>query len=90
MTAKCHVCGVGRPEHLGAAHPVCHPCRCAFDRYQDRTHAELAIVEREARMRLHDAVVNLRRVKAARSGMASLGTYLPLPEHRGAAKISTP
>lgn len=90
MTAKCHVCGVGRPEHPNAKHPICHPCRCAFDRYQDRTTDALLILEREARMRLHDAVVNLRRVKWARSGVATLGTYLPLPEHRGAVKISTP
>jgi hypothetical protein len=50
----------------------------------------MALVEREARMRLHDAIVNLRRVHAARAGLGSVGRYEPLPEHRGAAKTSTP
>lgn len=90
MSVKCHVCGVGSTERPTAAYPVCHPCRCAEDRYRERTPDELKTCEREARMRLHDAVVNLRRVKSARAGRESLGAYLPLPEHRGAAKVSTP
>ena len=90
MPAVCSVCGVGRPERPNATHPICHACQCALSRYRDRTPVMLEACEREARMRLHDAIVNLRRVHAGRSGVASLSPYRPLPEHRGAAKVSTP
>jgi hypothetical protein len=61
-----------------------------MDRYGVRAPDAIAACEREAKMRLHEAIVNLRRVKAATVGIAKLGPYNPLPEHRGAVKNSTP
>lgn len=82
---KCKICGTGEPEHPAALHPVCHACRCALDRYRDHTLDDLLGCERKARCRLHLAVVNLRRVHAARVGVAKIAPYYPSPEHRGTA-----
>jgi len=90
---KCHVCGVGRPERPASPHPTCHACRCAIGRRREKHDADPvagAAGEQAARAWLHDAIVNLRQWRIARGGWSDVSPYLPLPEHRGAAKVTTP
>jgi hypothetical protein len=92
LSAKCHVCGVGRPEHPHSENPICHGCRRKAERRREKNldAVQGAAGEQAARAALHEAIVDLRVWRLVRGGWDALSPYRPLPEHRGAAKTTTP
>lgn len=79
MSAKCHVCGTREPESPSVAHPICHSCRNAIWPRTHRTDAELLEEKRDVTEIMYQCVVRLRRIEAARHGVASLSTFHPPP-----------
>ena len=78
MSAKCHVCGVGKPRRPGATHPICEGCHCSAERFLDQTPAQLDEGDRHDLAHIHFRMVRLRRRIVARRGLEGLSSYRPV------------
>lgn len=78
----CLVCRTRPARYPSSEEPKCGSCERVLRYLRDHTAPQLEVSEERASKSLMRAVIRLRRVHAARRGVASLAPFTPRPDCR--------